>query len=121
MATAVSPVRTAAERRSASLPASLVLLPAFLALLFATGVVGQASRGAAIVLTALVVLLLSWRTTPVGALLVAAMAWLFLDGFVWHPEGDLGLPSLVDALSLGLLAAAAVSASLLPRLRGPSR
>ncbi|HEY5186960.1 MAG TPA: hypothetical protein VIM19_19145 [Actinomycetes bacterium] len=121
MATAVSPVRTAAEPTSARLPASLVLLPAFLALLLATGVVGQASGVAAIALSALVVLLPSWRTTPVGALLVAAMAWLFLDGFVWHPEGDLGLPFLADALSLGLRAAAAVSASLLPRLRRRSR
>lgn len=121
MATAVSSNRSAARREPGRLPASLVLLPAFLALLVATGVVGQESRPAAVVLTGLVVLLLGWRTTPVGALLVAGMAWLFLDGFVWHPEGDLGWPSLTEALSLGLLAAAAVGVSLLSRPRRPSR
>ena len=126
MATAVSPARTAARPAPARLPASLVLLPALFALLLATGVVGQRSHSAAIVLTGLVVVLLGWRTTPFGALLVAGMAWLFLDGFVWHPEGDLGLPTLTEALSLGLLVAVAVggavlSGSVLSRLRRPSR
>jgi hypothetical protein len=65
--------------------------------------------------------LLGWRTTPFGALLVAGMAWLFLDGFVWHPEGDLGLPTLTEALSLGLLVAAAVGGAVLSRLRQPAR
>jgi hypothetical protein len=121
MATAVSPARTAAQPAAARLPASLVLLPALFALLLTTGVVGQQSHSAAIVLTGLVVVLLGWRTTPFGALLVAGMAWLFLDGFVWHPEGDLGVPTLTEALSLGLLVAAAVGGAVLSRLRQPAR
>jgi hypothetical protein len=48
------------------------------------------------------------------------MAWLFLDGFIWHAEGTLGMPTLRDALSLVVLAGAALSASLLARRGRPS-
>ncbi len=103
-------------------PAGAVLFVTFAALLVAAGVVGLFSHLTATVLVVAVVGWAAYRTAPWGAVAALVMGWLFLDGFVWHSDGQLGAVPHPDVRLVLLLALAAGGAQLARALvRGSAR
>lgn len=102
-------------------PAGAVLFVTFAGLLVAAGVVGLFSHLTATVLVLAVVAWAAYRTAPWGAVAALVMGWLFLDGFVWHSDGQLGAVPHPDLRLVLLLVAATVAAQLARALVGRAR
>jgi hypothetical protein len=61
--------------------------------------------GTQLAVMAIAVGLVGWWCRPLTSLLVALSGWLMLNGFVVHPDGQLGWAGREDVIRIGVLVA----------------